>query len=341
MRLAYRRGIPPGLDLELLQKIVKRITDSGLRSTQYRQMSGWKKSGAYRLLLRTSAGKSLSLVYKNAVYSEDEIPALVDLPIMPGAGEYFFFRHSSKNLANYFPRVYCSEELKKKQHFRYVMEDLTQTYRVLVSDQDRVSLCRALPKIHATFESLASHPDSQNLLKYDRMFADWLLVYSLKSLQALQELQLGPSIDCLLNDWETFSDIFHAGTEAVYKTQPLTLIHGDCNISNAMCHKDKGSFKILDLEWAGWGVPHHDLVSALDGAPAELKARCVEDFSINQGKGRLDRDWHIYCYCAIQRALLDAGFVGKQILNSTARTPKWFPSLSIVPVSRRLTSHAS
>ena len=85
--------------------------------------------------------------------------------------------------------------------------------------------------------------------------------------------------------------------------------------------------KILDLEWAGWGMPHQDLVSALKGASKELEMRCLEEFSRRQGNGPLERDLNIYRFCGIQRALLDAGFIGMQTLDERARTPKWFPSL--------------
>jgi hypothetical protein len=94
-----------------------------------------------------------------------------------------------------------------------------------------------------------------------------------------------------------------------------------------MRHKRSGEFKILDLEWAGWGLPHQDLVSALKGAPVEIEGRCLAEFSRRRGDGRLARDSNIYRYCAMQRALLDAGFIGMQMLDASARTPKWFPRL--------------
>jgi len=327
LRLSYRRGIPPGLDQETLGRIVWEITAGEVKSVSFRQMSGWKKSGAYRLILRTSAGAKLSLVHKNALYSRDEIPALAGLPITPGLGEYVFFKHSMGKLAGYLPRVFFAEQLEEGRHYQYVMEDLTQNYRGLVGPQDRINLCRTLPDMHASFRRIAAHPDTHKLLRFDRDFTERLLVYCRKSLEANQGAQSRSAIDALLNDWTNFAAVFRASADAIYRSEPLILVHGDCNISNAMCHMATGDLKILDLEWAGWGMPHQDLVSALKGAPAELETRCLEEFSRSQGSGRLDRDLNIYRYCGIQRALLDAGFIGIQILDAKARTPKWFPRI--------------
>jgi hypothetical protein len=290
-------------------------------------MSGWKKSGAYRLLLRTTTGAKLSLVYKNALYSRDEIPALAGLPITPGLGEYVFFKHSMGELAGYLPRVFLAEQLEEGRHYQYVMEDLTQNYRGLVGAQDRMNLCGALPDIHDSFKRIAAHPDAQSLLRFDRDFAERLLTYSKNSLEANQGAQSGTAMNALLHDWTNFADVILASADAIYRSEPLILIHGDCNITNAMRHKATGELKILDLEWAGWGVPHQDLVSALKGASSDLEMRCLEEFSHRHGNRRPERDLNIYRYCGIQRALLDAGFIGMQILDAKARTPKWFPRL--------------
>ena len=327
LRLSYRRGIPPGLDLEALRRIVREIAADEIRSISFRQMSGWKKSGAYRLILRTGRGAKLSLVYKNALYSRDEIPALAGLPITPGLGEYIFFKHSMGEHAGFLPRVFSAEQSQGGRHYQYVMEDLTQNYRSFVGPQDRANLCLTLPDVHASFETLAVHPDARKLLRFDRDFAERLLAYSKKSLEANRVAQSGSAIDTLLNGWTNFASAFRAGADAVYRSEPLILVHGDCNITNAMRHKTTGGLKILDLEWAGWGMPHQDLVSALKGASKELEMRCLQDFSHRRGNGRLERDLNIYRFCGIQRALLDAGFIGMQTLDEKARTPKWFPSL--------------
>jgi hypothetical protein len=327
LRFSYRRGTPPGLERETLRRVVREVSAGELKSISFRHMSSWKKSGAYRLLLHTTTGAKLTLVYKNALYSRDEIPALAGLPITPGLGEYVFFKHSMGEHAGYLPRVFLVEQLEKGRHYQYVMEDLTQNYRGLVGGQDRMNLCHALPDIHDSFKRIAAHPEARSLLRFDRDFAERLLTYSKKSLEANQGAQSDTAIGALLSDWANFSAVILAGADALYSREPLILIHGDCNITNAMRHKATGDFKILDLEWAGWGMPHQDLVSVLKGAPEELAMRCLDEFSRRQGNAGLERDLNIYRYCGIQRALLDAGFIGMQILDAEARTPNWFPRL--------------
>jgi hypothetical protein len=207
------------------------------------------------------------------------------------------------------------------------MEDLTHDYRGLVGPQDRVDLCGTLHDMHVSFEKISAHPDASKLLRFDREFVEKLLGYSRKSLEANRGGPSGPAIGALLKDWTKVADVFRAAADAIERSEPLILIHGDCNITNAMRHKRSGEFKILDLEWAGWGLPHQDLVSALKGASADIEARCLAEFSRRRGVGRIERDSNIYRYCAIQRALLDAGFIGMQMLDAKARTPKWFPGL--------------
>jgi hypothetical protein len=327
LRFSYRRGLPPGLSQEVLRRIVQDITAEQISIVSFRQMSGWKKSGAYRVLVRTSAGEKLSLVYKNALYSHDEIPALAGLPITPGLGEYVFFKHSMGERRGYLPRIFFAEQLEESGQYQYVMEDLTQDYRGLVGPQDRMNLCRMLPDIHASFKTIAAQPDARKLLRFDRDFTERLLAYSRESLEAYRRAQSGPAVDALVNDWINFAAVFRAGADAIYRNAPLVLVHGDCNISNVMRHRTTGHLKILDLEWAGWGLPHQDLVSALKGAPEELARHCVKEFSLRDGNGRLEHDLNIYRYCSIQRALLDAGFIGMQMLDAKARAPKWFPQL--------------
>jgi hypothetical protein len=327
LRLSYRRGIPPGLERNALSRIVFEMTGGELKSVSFRQMSGWKKSGAYRLLLRTSTGAKLSLVYKNAHYTSLEIPALAGLPITPGLGEYVFFKRSMSERIDYLPRAFLAEELEDGRHYQYLMEDLTRDYRGLVGPQDRIDLCGILQDMHASFEKISALAVTRTLLRFDRDFVEKLLGYSQKSLEAHRGGPSAPAINALLNDWTDVTAIFRAAADAVNRSEPLILIHGDCNITNAMRHKRTGEFKIIDLEWAGWGFPHQDLVSALKGAPADIEARSLAEFSRRRGEGRLERDTNIYRYCAIQRALLDAGFIGMQMLDAKARTPKWFPDL--------------
>lgn len=327
LRLSYRQGLPPGLDEPTLGRIVRECSGSEMTRLSFRRMSGWKQSGAYRLLIRTENGGKLSLVYKRALYANEEIPALAGLPIVPGLGEYVFFRHAMSELADYLPRVWLAEQLEAGRHYRYVMEDLTRDYRGLSGPEDRASLCRLLPDIHASFRRIAGHPDTRGLLRFDREFAAQLLPYSVRSLEANRKTGVTPAVAALLDAWPEFSAKFLAAAEAVYRSEPLVLIHGDSNITNAMRNRTTGAFKILDLEWAGWGLPHQDLVSALKGAPDDLAERCLGEFSGRLGADRLDRDRNIYRYCAMLRAILDAGFIGNQILDARARTPKWFPRL--------------
>ena len=327
LRFTFRRGIPPGLDTAALRQAVAGLDENDVKTSKYRQMSGWKKSGAYALRLRSRAHGKLSLVFKNASYAPDEIPALVGLPLTPGLGEYLFFRHATGESARYLPRIFFAEQAPTSPHYRYLMEDLSATHRALTSFNDRHQLCRALPAMHESFKDLADQAPFQQLARFDRAFNERLLTYTWQGITAYQQSRPSPQVDALLADWRRVATRIQTNADEVYRNEPLTLIHGDCNLSNAMCDKRSGAIKVLDLEWAGWGLPHQDLASVLHGAPEELEAQCVAEYSASQGADRLARDWRNYRFCVIQRALLDAGFIARQMLDRTARVPQWFPNL--------------
>jgi len=327
LRLSYRRGLPSDLDANNFASIIERETGHKPKSVIYRQMSGWKKSGAYRLAIRTMGGTKFSLIFKNALYSKQEIPALESLPIIPGRGEFTYFNNMNDDLKRFLPTVFLIEEVIPGVHYQYVMEDLTLRYRSAAGDADIVTLCDQIPDIHETFATIATHPDTKSLPVFGYDFAKMLLQYGKRSLDAYQRARPDPAVDALLKSWDEFTSNYHEYADVTYREQPLILIHGDCHTSNVMYPLDGGTIKVLDLEWAGWGLPHHDLAVALNRAPKHIELQCVTSFSRRQGPGRLDADWIIYRVCRIERALLDAAFIARQTLYAEARMPSWFPEL--------------
>ena len=326
LRFSYQDGTPPSLDPALLNTVVRDVTGSDPSRILYRQMSGWKKSGAYRLVIRTHANDKLSFIYKNALYSKDEIPALQGLPIQPGIGEYLFLKHTADAKAEYLPTAFHAIEVETNLHFQYIMEDLSGQFRTFINEADRDHLCAALPEIHQSFESWFSTEERERLLRMDRDFADRLIDYAHESLTEYRTKQPDQSVDALLADWPQFSAVFRRSADTAYGNQPLMLIHGDCNASNILFHRKTKAIKLIDLEWAGWGFPHHDLVSILRGIEPSLETQHLKRFSSGLGPDREDLDREIFRHCGLQRALLNAAFVGKQLLNADDNGPQWFAS---------------
>lgn len=326
LRLSYEKGIPPSLDEQMLRDIVRERTGGAPAHVVYRRMSGWKKSGAYRLIIRTESNVKLSLIFKNALYSRDEIPALQGLPIQPGIGEYLFLKNATGPGAKFLPATFVASEVTPNEHYQYVMEDLSGRYRTFIDENDRDRVCRALPEIHAAFLALLTDGEQARLLRMDRGFADRLLPYAHRTLEAYEQARHDDAVAALLEIWPAFTTAYERSVDAAYGQQPLTLIHGDCNASNVLFHRKDRSIKFIDLEWAGWGFPHHDLVSLLRGSTAAREAEYLQRFSEGLGRNRLEKDWTIYRHCGLQRALLDAAYVGKQFLETEDNGPQWFPA---------------
>ena len=85
------KGVPPGITRELLADICQREFGDQPVDIVYAHLSGWKESGSYRLYLKTDRGRNWTLIYKNAVYEQDQIPALATLPLKPGSAEYVVY----------------------------------------------------------------------------------------------------------------------------------------------------------------------------------------------------------------------------------------------------------
>ena len=325
LRLSYRRGLPPGLDRDRLDEIVRELTDGALAGARFRHMSGWKNTGAYRMVLKTSSRPVLTMVYKNAEYSDLEIPALDGLLIQPGVGEYFFFTHAAGPLAKFLPQVLLAEEVTPRVHYRYLMQDLSLDHRNCVGARDTIAICAILPELHRAMQAAAAAAPQAPLVRFDRDFDSQLLGYASRSLEAYQSARADPSVEELLRNWTAVAALYARSSEAAHALQALTTVHGDFNTSNVMVHRGNGSIKVLDLEWAGWGLPHVDLASALIQAPSDLEEECLARFNRQLGDRPLAEDRLIYLHAVLHRSLLNASFVAKQSLCVDKGAPAWFP----------------
>jgi len=104
-------GIPAGLNQDVLEKTCVEHYSSRPRIIQYQHLSAWKSSGAYRLLIALENGRDIRLVFKEANYSREEIPAVEGLPVQIGIPEYQVYYHNSNHPFEYLPTTLLAEEV--------------------------------------------------------------------------------------------------------------------------------------------------------------------------------------------------------------------------------------
>jgi len=334
MEPGFAEGCPEGLTVDILEPLASKRLGSKIKRVQHRHLSGWKNSGAFKLVVTGRFRRSFSCVYKNALYSEGHIPALEGLPIFPGPPEYLVYRHAGLELQQYLPEIYFSREVVPGEHFQFLIEDLGASFTG-AQDIERRTLfvCKDLPRIHENLARALDVKARVGLLSYDNTFSCQLLDYVGDDLQRLHARNASEKLGRLIESWPRFADVYRAAMSWVYTEIPLKPIHGDLNITNILFHRTAPTaFKLIDWEWAGVGIPHSDLVSLLKGVPPAVEQEALRLYTESCGARTFLQDRYIYDWCKLQRGLFDAGFFAKQILNS--KTP---PRMALEgPIDRAL-----
>lgn len=324
-RFSYKKGLPRDISRDMVESFLCRNGGGELVAAQYCHMSGWKDAGSYRLVLRCKPRRAVRVVFKNAKYSDVDIPALNGLPVAPGLAEYFFFTRTDGPASKFLPEIYLAEEVSPKAHYRYLMQDLSVDHRDFAGSADLVKICEFLPRLQEALLESATRADDSQLIRYDRDFDAQLLTYACRSLEAYQTVHRDPVVERLLSEWAEFAALYSRSSEMAYTLQPLTVVHGDYNTSNVMIHQRDNSIRVFDLEWAGWGLPHGDLASSLIGAQLDLEEFCLAAFHRSLGLHTLDEDRAILRHARLQRAVLNASFAAKQFLYAEGDSPVRFP----------------
>jgi hypothetical protein len=310
------KGIPDGIGFDVLSDVCVEQVGTSLRSVSYVHLSGWKKTGAYLLLLNCNNGKQWRVIFKNAVYQLDQIPALSELPIRPGPPEYLVYHHPHAALEKYLPAVYLCEEVVPGIHYRYLLEDLSDTYQKFWKPEYVLRAVRELPLVHQGIGEWAEGIDQERLIRYDNQFHNNLLRYIEKSLTAYFYRISEEMVSKILDVWTDISEL-HQRREFL-EMEAACPIHGDLNLSNIMFYKKTPEqIKLLDWEWAGLGIAHADLATLLKGAAPEVEDRALRTFSDNPGKLSPGEHRRLYSWCKLERSLLDAAFLAVQCMEAS------------------------
>lgn len=317
-----REGLPEGVERSVLETICAENFHCSIASVAYIHLSGWKSAGAYRLIIRSAKGKDVFLIYKNAYYTTETIPALKELPVWPGPPEFEIYRQSAGVLSNYLPRVYYVDETSVGTHYRYILEDLHQEYRLIKGDLEKIHFSQKLPELHRALSEWATQRETSHLITYGKQFSEALQQYALQNFETLYRESPGSNLKSILDQWPKISQI-HLQPE--FFQRQAQVIHGDANFSNIHIHRsDESQFKLVDWEWAGFGSPYADLVALMKGALDNVERQSFHQFlhfSFFNNDGRSPKDeYRDYLWCKLERCMLDAAFLSSQFINSPIET---------------------
>ncbi len=316
-------GLPAGITPDVLNTTCQDQFGEQALSYVHQHLSGWKSSGAFRLLIKTRSGKEIRLVYKDAAYYQDQIPALIDLPIRPGPPEYAVYSQPMGALAAFLPQVYLAEEISPGEHYRYLLEDLGQNHHSITGQKDFIQSSYHLPRLHQALREWSDAVNPKGFLPYGEDFLQTLQKYAQAKLENYSQHSDDPDLKSVLNFLPKVA-LFRLQDPVInhFTDEP---IHGDTNFTNLHLHnKDPFQFRVVDWEWAGYGLPHADLASLLKGLPRESEKTAFQRY-IEAPKGSnsspckdlsFEENWRLYLWAQLERGLLDASFLAVQFIQT-------------------------
>lgn len=323
------KGLPEGIAYETVNRLCLDHLGEPLRRVSYVHLSGWKVSGAYRLFLKSVKGRTWHLIYKNAIYNPEQIPALRGLPIRPGPPEYLVYKHPQGALSQYLPTVYLCLEIVPGRHYQYVLEDVGQEYQRLAEYEEPargrnvLKAAAELSRLHHALSEWSMAADPTYLLRFDREFSTALLKYAKRNLEWYVRETADKAVSEALEHWSLISEVH--GRSEFYECRITQPIHGDYHTGHVYFHKnDPDRIKVIDWEWTGLGRPHADLATLLQGKEPDVEQQALVRYSEQDKRLSLDEHKRLYEWCQLERGLLNASFLARQQMESS-RKVFWIP----------------
>lgn len=319
----YIEGTPEGLSRQALELVVRQQLGSvALERIRHEHLSNWKRTGAFRVRVDLANGPTWSVVFKDACYHRNDIPALDGFPLSPGAPEYLVYLAGAEAVLPYLPEVYQCREIASGSHYLYLTEDLSRRHVRLRQPQLASVVSRELPAIHAALATLIDDRDGNGFLRFDRDFSVALLEYAAAALHELASKRPLRRVEAMLSAWGRLERVYRRGLVSTYDLVDLAPIHGDLNPMNIWADPNEPSrLRLVDWEWAGVGIPHADLVSACKAGSPAVEREAVRRYNLATNERTFDEDHGIFSWCKLQRCVLDAAFFARQLLGAPGVPP--------------------
>ncbi|MBD3218454.1 MAG: phosphotransferase [candidate division Zixibacteria bacterium] len=317
-------GLPDGIDEDHFQDLCFGRFGKMPVNVFNQPLSGWKATGAYRLYISFGRLRYRSMIYKAALYSEENTPALNGLPVSPGPPEYYIYKYAHDDLQRYLPDIFDCREIIPNIHYRYILEDLKPKYRIAQGVDDLMLCVKELFPLHKALNNGCVQILKENALKFDNAYRTRLSEYVKINLEEYVKEIRDDNVQVVLGDWDKIEKSLV--DETVFDQLSAGLIHGDYNRTNIHISGGKApKIKLVDWEWTGFGLPHADLASLLKGQKPEIEKRALKLYA--EMDNTLDYKEHsdAYNWCQLERGLLDAGFLARHHLNSRGKV-EWIPA---------------
>jgi len=317
------RGLPEGLQIDILEELAEKQFDAKLVDVSYVHLSSWKNTGAYRLNLRLSNGRTWSLIYKNAIYDHLQIPALADFPVMPGKPEFLVYSAADQGLRDYLPVVQHCRELIPGKHYVYILQDLDRDHVQLAQNHDNfIFAVRQSIVLHQAMQSWMIKVDSSKLLQFDRQYSRALRKYAKRNLELYAQRMGDEEVFKVLDLWPQISELHDR--DEFYEPQAYGMIHGDFHANNIYVNQGAPrSIRLIDWEWSGIGKIHADIASLLKRASPELEKKAFDLYTELLPNFSAQTHLRYYEWCHLERGL-QAAFLAMQQVESKIQVA-WIP----------------
>lgn len=308
-------GLPPGLSHDTLNEAAVIQIGDEIAEVWHEHLSNWKPTHTHRVTVKSKGGRYWTVIFKNADYGPEKVPAQRGLPVVLGRPEYRVLSSPASSSLDFVPTVYWTGRVDSQERFGYLMEDLDRAWYQPVSNGGLLAAVAALSQVHAGLQSSLAG-DTAGLIRYDSDYSVALRRYVQTSVERYLDRHPDATIEEQWDAWPTLSSTHEqAAPPAEFGGRA---IHGDFNVSNLYIHwRSRNRIKALDWEWAGFGHHHTDLASVLKAAPDSLVQKALHMYARAFPEVSPAQHERLYTWCALQNAIRDAGYVAAQFVESS------------------------
>ncbi len=298
--LKIRNGLPGNFDDSIVKKICYDHFQSEVISIKFQKLSGWKKTGTYRLFITLKNTQRKQLIYRHCGYNYDDFPALKGYPIKLGPVEFVIGNVTNQSINDFLPTTLWSNH-DKNDVYRYLIEDLSISGYKTKSALDE-SIVHYLISLNQALNN--SDLDKNIFPKYDENYSQNLIAY----ISALWEKSWGEKYNLPYQKFRKISEVY---LEIASHEKRSNLIHGDFNGSNILFKNKDGRnlLKIVDWEWAGLGIIHSDLAAYYKNANNPYLNASLNELAKLQPLESYEYHYKWMYWALIDRAFLDMSYM--------------------------------
>lgn len=307
LRRLRREGLPDWISEPTVQRIALDELGEVVDRAWFADLSGYKEQSAAKLWLRSSGGRSATIVVKRARGATTGYHAIQGFPGPVGAPERVLYGLGPGSLEPVVPRL-LTVDTSVEGETHYYFEDLLRPYRKATKPRDLVELAGFLVDLQEPLREWLQTAPADSVLRYDRNFPRDFMAYSRAALEDYARVSDDQACIRFLQSWDE-TEKFYLDLdpgEARYG------VHGDFRKDNVFVARRGRGFKAVDWEYAGWGWIHNDFASLLKTADSQIADRALDVLAARRPEYSRQEHFDLYQRCRLERGILDAALVARQ-----------------------------